>query len=137
LPGDDQQVHGVIGIHVDDGIGGGDKYFAEQIEKLNKIFPFGSWKHKEFIYTGIHMKQFPDYSISLDQAQYVHEIQPITVERYKRQNLKELVTERERSNLRALNGSLQYASVHTRADMSAKVGYLQTQVTKATVGTLL
>jgi hypothetical protein len=39
--------------------------------------------------------------------------------------------------LRALNGRLQYAAVHTRPDIAAKVGELQSNVNTATINTLL
>ena len=35
------KVHGVLGIHVDNGIGGGDRYFGEVIERLRSIYSFG------------------------------------------------------------------------------------------------
>ena len=47
------------------------------------------------------------------------------------------VSEQERSKLRGLIGSLQYAISHTRPDMASKLGEIQTQVTQATVQTLL
>ena len=34
---------GVLGIHVDDGIGGGDQYFHQVLEKLRGIYEFGAW----------------------------------------------------------------------------------------------
>ena len=37
------KVHGVLGIHVDDGIGGGDRYFKDVIDKLRAKYSFGSY----------------------------------------------------------------------------------------------
>ena len=47
------------------------------------------------------------------------------------------MTEQERPKLRGLIGGIQYAATHTRPDVAAKVGSLQTLVTKATVQTLM
>ena len=44
-----------------------------------------------------------------------------------------LVTDDERSKYRSLIGALQYAAVHTRPDISAKVGELQSRVNACTV----
>ena len=35
-------IHGILGIHVDDGLGGGDEVFAQAIDQLEKRFLFGS-----------------------------------------------------------------------------------------------
>ena len=47
------------------------------------------------------------------------------------------VNEGERQSLRALVGSLQYAAVNTRPDLCSKLGWLQSQINKCTVGTLI
>ena len=46
------------------------------------------------------------------------------------------VNENEKQHLRALIGSLQYASVNTRPDLASRLSYLQSQVNQATVQTL-
>lgn len=47
------------------------------------------------------------------------------------------ITPEETTQLRSLIGALQYASVHTRPDLSAKIGELQSSVPKATVRDLV
>ncbi|CAL1145947.1 unnamed protein product [Cladocopium goreaui] len=47
------------------------------------------------------------------------------------------VDEKERHALRSLIGALQYAGVHTRPDLCAKIGEVQASVTKATVADLV
>ena len=37
-----QGIHGVVGIHVDDGLGAGDQMFDTAIAKLEQKYPFGS-----------------------------------------------------------------------------------------------
>ena len=46
------------GIHVDDGIGGGDSYFGRVIEQLRGIYNFGSYDEGEFVFTGIRFRQW-------------------------------------------------------------------------------
>ena len=64
-----QSLAGVLGIHVDDGIHGGNEYFHQQISKLEKKYPpFGSKKSKSFTFTGIELLQHPDNTIELSQS---------------------------------------------------------------------
>ena len=51
------QIHGVLGIHVDDGIGGGDHVFNQTIATLEKRFPFGTQRQGSFTFTGIQIQQ--------------------------------------------------------------------------------
>ena len=131
------QHHGVLGVHVDDGICGGDSRFHAALDKLRSRFSFGSFEGKDFVFTGIHLHQWEDGSIEMDQSSYVESIDPIDVPQQRRKNPESSVTESERQRLRQLIGSLQYAAVHTRADLSAKVGELQSAINSACVSHLL
>ena len=133
----DNQLSGVLGIHVDDGLGGGDDYFNAQVEKLERKFPFGSKKTQQFTYTGIEMHQLADYSITMSQGKYVRNIAAIKISPERRQQEQAPINEQELRDLRALVGSLQYASVNTRPDISCKLSLIQTEIQKATVSTLL
>ncbi|OLP77921.1 Copia protein [Symbiodinium microadriaticum] len=131
------RLHGILGVHVDDGVCGGDEHFLQKIESLQKILPFGSRKHQSFIFTGIQLEQLPDYSIRASQSEYVHRIPQIDIGRNRRQFPEAAVNEEERTKLRGLIGSVQYAVTHTRPDIAARLGELQCQTTTATVQTLL
>lgn len=128
---------GVLGIHVDDGLGGGNDYFAQQVDKLERKFPFGSKKSGQFTYTGIELTQGSDYSITLSQSQYVRGIKPIAIKHERKPLLTALVTPEERSALRGLIGSLQYAATNTRPDLACRLSSLQSMVPVATVETLM
>lgn len=75
--------------------------------------------------------------IEMDQVDYIQKIEPIDVGRSRRYQPEAEVTDMERQHLRRLCGSLQHAAVHTRPDLSAKTGLLQSMVTKAKVKHLL
>ncbi len=132
-----RSLHGILGTHVDDGIGGGDSFFFKQVERLKEKLPFGSFKQRKFVFTGISLEQLPDHSIMASQEDYVRQIPAIDIGKTRRQNPESPISEEELSKLRGLIGSLQYAVSHTRPDMAAKLGEIQTQVAKATVQTLL
>eukprot|EP00439_Symbiodinium_sp_Y106_P037702 s4135_g4.t1 len=130
-------LNGILGIHVDDGVCGGDATFLQKIQALQKTLPFGSRKFRDFVFTGIRFEQMPDFTIRASQAEYIRHVLPIDVGRNRRQTPEAPATEEERSKLRGLVGSVQYAVTHTRPDVAAKLGEIQSQITTATVQTLL
>ena len=135
-PRSDGKIEGILGIHVDDGLGGGTEYFYEQIAKLEAKYPFGEKKTTAFTFTGIEMSQHADKSISLSQSNYVRKIQPIPIEINRKTQTELDVTENERLQLRGLIGSLQYAAVHTRPDLCCKLSLLQSDINCAKIKTL-
>ena len=130
-------VHGLLGVHVDDGLCCGNATFNAAIDKLEKKFPFGAKRETDFTFTGIHIKQDMFGNIHLDQKEYVQGIDPIAIDRHRRKKEQEIVTEPERQGLRGLIGSLQYAAINTRPDISAKLSFLQSKINCATIHDLL
>ena len=131
------ELAGIVGIHVDDGIGGGNEFFHQQIRKLESKYPFGEKKMTSFTFTGIEMKQASDKSINMSQSQYIRKIDPIKIETNRKTQEEAPVTEEERLQLRGLIGSLQYAAVHTRPDLASKLSLLQSAINKAKIATLI
>lgn len=66
---DDGSPRGALGIHVDDGLRGGDEVFQLKLEVLQQKYPFGSQKMSDFIFTGIHLQQRSDMGIVLSQSE--------------------------------------------------------------------
>ena len=128
---------GILGTHVDDGIGGGNHHFDKALERLQKTLPFGSREYSKFKFTGLDIEQLPDYSIKINQGRYVHKFSPIDISKLRRKDEQSPITSQEMTQLRGLCGSLQYAAVHSRPDIATKVANLQKGITSATVGTLL
>ena len=132
-----KQPIGVIGIHVDDGLCGGNAEFHEKLKCLEQKYPFGAKKMGSFTFTGIDLHQNPDRSIVLSQSKYVRNIKPIPISNQRKAQSEEPVTEAERQQLRGIIGSLQYASVHTRPDLASRLSALQSKVNSACVETLV
>ena len=128
---------GLVGVHVDDGLCCGSKYFHQQLKKLEEKFPFGTHKTRNFTFTGLKIDQKEDYSIWINQQQYINDIAAISVSRERRLSPESPVTENERQSLRAVIGSLQYAAVNSRPDICSRLGALQSAINRASVGTLL
>ena len=128
---------GIVGVHVDDGLCCGSPYFQQKLQELAKKFPFGSHKKQNFTFTGLKIEQKPDYSIWVNQSQYVKDITPINLTRERKNQLEDVVNEKERQSLRAVVGSLQYAAVNSRPDLCSRLGWLQSNINKAKVSTLV
>ena len=135
--GDAPAIHGILGIHVDDGLGGGDEVFDAAIQQLEDKYPFGSKRKQSFVFTGIQIDQKINGEISLSQQEYVQNIDPITIPRERRKQHDAKIDPTELQNLRGLIGSLQYAASNTRPDLSCKLSLLQARITCATVSDLL
>ena len=132
-----QKLDGILGTHVDDGIGGGNEQFEKALQQLEKSLPFGSREYGSFKFTGLDIEQLPDHSIKVNQGKYIHKICPIDVPKTRRAQPESQITPHEMQQLRGLCGSLQYAAVHSRPDIAARVAGLQRGINQATVETLL
>ena len=130
------ELDGILGIHVDDGLCGGNDRFHQKIHQLQQKYPFGSQKMGEFVFTGIHLSQRSDKGIVLSQSEYVRNIKPISIDPNRRSQKMSSVNEDERQQLRALIGSLQYAATNTRPDLASRLSYLQSRINNADVETL-
>ena len=128
---------GIIGVHVDDGLCGGNQRFMDKLQELERRYPFGSQKVGQFTFTGIDMFQHPNKAITLSQSKYINAINPIKIPIERRKDETSKVTAEEKMALRGLIGSLQYASVHTRPDLSSRLSFLQSDINQATIQTLL
>eukprot|EP00435_Cladocopium_sp_Y103_P071366 s617_g37.t1 len=131
------RVRGILGVHVDDGLAGGDSYFHEVLAKLRKIYDFGAYNEGEFEFCGVRYRQWDDGTIEMDQCGYLEKIEPVEIPRSRRQTPEEGLSAVEVQQLRRICGSLQFAAVHTRPDLAAKVGILQSMVTKGKVQHLI
>ena len=131
------KISGVLGVHVDDGLCGGDDFFAQQIHQLSKKYAFGAQKSVNFVFTGIELSQKGDKGIILSQSKYVREISPIHIDVNRKTDSTLKVNDSERHALRGLIGSLQYAAVNTRPDLSSQLSSLQSAINQATIETLI
>ena len=131
------KTRGFIGIHVDDGLFAGDQVFHEKVNQLEGIFPFGSRKKRNFVFTGLQIHQNDDFSIEVGQTQYVKDINPISINKDRRRHLEEPINEEERQAFRGLIGSLQYASVNTRPDLGSRLSLLQGRINNGQIQDLI
>lgn len=119
------------------GLGEETKGLKKAFIQLEKHLPFGNRENQSFKFTGLVLEQREDHSIRINQADYLHRIEQIDVAKIRRKEAEEKVTESELQQLRALCGSLQYAAVHSRPDIMAKVSFLQKRICDARVKDLM
>ena len=118
---------GVLGITVDDICGGGsDKFVQQVLEPLQQRFSFGKICHGEGQFTGRYLKQLDDYSVTIDQIEYAQNLMPIDIPRHRRMDKEALLSDQERSELRAKAGELNWLQSISRPDLSGAVSLLQT-----------
>ena len=133
LNDEEKNTIGLIGVHVDDGLCCGNDVFHQKLKLLEQKYPFGSQKKTDFVFTGLHVQQHADMSISVDQTQYVKDISPIQIPWSRKQCPEDAITDTERQSLRAVIGSLLYASVNTRPDLGSRLSYLQGKINNGQV----
>ena len=73
------KIHGVLGVHVDDVIGGGNETFDRIMTAVHKEFDFGAWDVGNFRFKGCQISQMPNGEIVFDMEQYRHELEQIEV----------------------------------------------------------
>eukprot|EP00435_Cladocopium_sp_Y103_P041712 s568_g11.t1 len=134
---EDSGIHGILGVHVDDGVGGGDEIFQAAIAKLEARFPFGNKRQGSFTFTGIQVDQQSNGDIVLSQKEYIQDIPNISIPKERRNNFSSPITKDELQSFRGLIGSLQFAATNTRPDISSKLSLLQAKVSNATVADLI
>ena len=59
---------GIIGVHVDDGLCGGNQRFLSKLQELEKRYPFGSQKVAQFTFTGIDIFNIPTKPVHFPKA---------------------------------------------------------------------
>ena len=64
-PEDPTKLDGILGTHVDDGIGGGGPRFNKALESLQRKLPFGNCEYRKFKFTGLTIEQREDFSIKV------------------------------------------------------------------------
>jgi hypothetical protein len=130
---------GIIGAHVDDFLIAGDEkgdLWNRVVENLLASFRWTPWEEGTFKQCGVRIQQMDDGSIVQDQEEYLQTIEEIQLESQRSKQGSSLVTEAERSELRALLGALQWLVTQSRPDASVDVNLIQSEVTTATVDTI-
>ena len=105
----------ILILHVDDMLAAGDvncPAYVEAEKLLKETFNFRSWDSdsKTIEYCGIHLER-NDFAWEIHQAEYWKKVKPVTV--HKGRSAEDEMNEHDKTQLRALLGSIQWPAVQT------------------------
>ena len=114
------KIHGVLGVHVDDVIGGGNEIFDRIMATVRKEFDFGAWDVGNFLFKGRQISQMPNGEIVFDMEQYKHELEQIEVS--KKTKPERVLNSKEHAQFRGGVGSLGWFVDHCCPLLSISAG---------------
>jgi hypothetical protein len=125
---------GFMVLHVDDACYGGEgKFYKDAIDNVLKQFKIGTENEKEFDFLGRHVKQLDDFSIEIDQHQYVSGLERVHIPKERRMKPKAKLTADELTTFRSIVGQLAWPARETMPQLSYAVSDLQQKTADATV----
>ena len=133
-----EEVCGIVGAHVDDFLmaGQGD-HWQKCLDTLMAAFRWTPLETKRFKQCGVDIEQLQNGEIVQSQDGYLSSLGEIDIKPERAKEAHSPVTETERTELRALLGGLQWLVGQTQLHGAVDVNLLQSDVTTATVETLL
>ena len=127
----DGKLIGIVCVHVDDLLMAGNDQFKELVcKKLFKIFKFSKIEERKFKYLGCDIEKDRDGNITLNQQDYINNIEEVNLPAG-RNSLK--VSELEKREIRRVVGELLWVALMTRPDLAFEVNQLSSNITGATI----
>ena len=132
---------GLLGLHVDDLLGGGDssnKSYQKFITALKENFQFRSWEEEKSVeYCGAKIERISSSHYEISHKAYLEKQKPISCESLsKHKPDTNEISAKERTLLRGLIGALQWPATQSSPHLQAMVSGMAGSVNSATVGTL-
>ena len=125
----DDILHGILLIHVDDFLtGGSDIFKTEVISKLREKYCFGKVTSRNFVFTGLNIRQNENNEIFVDQSDFVKKIE---MQDFTKQDPENILNKDENKLVRKIQGQLSWASSQTRPDLAYDALQLSTVLNKA------
>ena len=129
----------VIHGHVDDFVFGGREnceIHGKLLQELQKSYQWGAWEETCFEQCGILVRQEEDFSISLSQQRFVEEVEEISLARDRARQPELPATDKEKSSLRGVLGSLSWLCGQTCFMFAVDTNFLISEIPVATVETI-
>ncbi len=124
---ENNELIGIVGLHVDDFIHCGSSFFVKSIlPKILSEFTVGKSESKNFMYTGFMINQDKE-GITLDQTEYVNGIEIPTLDAKRMTEATEEMTSEELTLLRKMTGQLNWVVRASRPDQSYNMISLSTK----------
>ena len=125
------KVHGVLGVHVDDMIGGGNETFNRVMTAVRKEFDFGSWDIGNFQFKGRQICQMPNGEIVFDMEQFKHELEQIEVSKADKTKPERSLNSKEQTQFRGGVWSLGWLVEHCCPQLSFQLAELRRKPSSA------
>lgn len=133
----DSNICGVMVVHVDDLMFSGTKQFHENVvQNLKAKYRLSTEVKRNFVYTGLNIKQHGFEYVAVNQLGYIDQIKPIVIEAARNSNNSWEINEEEKSQLRSACGQLLWASTQTRPDVCYTACMAGSALTKGTIADL-
>ena len=137
---DSNTVRSMVHAHVDDFVFAGEKgcHIHESLmQQLQSKYKWGSWEHDHFEQCGIVIRQEDDGSIYLSQQRFIEELEEIPISRDRARMGEQPTTEREKSSMRGVLGSLSWLCGQTCFMYSVDVNFLITTIPNSQVSDIV
>ena len=135
------ELRGMISGHVDDFMFGGsdqDREWQDILQKIKARFKWGDWERdtEGFTQCGVRILRTSE-GYQLSQPQFIEGLQEIPLNASRRKDRKAHTSESEKTQLRALLGSLSWMAQQSSPHISASVSLLLSEVSTSTVDTVI
>jgi len=131
------KVCGLIVCHVDDLLFTGDEAAMASLMRIGDTLGFGKVEHENFVWCGKRFRREVDGTVRVSMKHYHENLKPVIVSKNRRCDLLSPLSPVESSQLKAMNGSLQWLVAQLRWDLGFRVSSLAGETGKPTVGSLL
>ena len=130
--------NGMLVLHVDDAcFSGKGPQFERAMAYCRSKFIIGKEEYDSFTFLCRHVRQHQDFSIEVDQHDYVRGIQRVKVSKDRRSQPASKLNLKELHDYRSLTGQLAWPARETMPQLAYSVSDLQQKVSQATVGDLV
>ena len=130
-------LNGLLCCHVDDLFWGGTDLFQRNvIDALKRSFKISQEFHQSFKFLGLSIED-GELGISLQQQQYINEIEEIKIDVLRKQNKDLDLRLTEARQLRVIAGQLNWAASQTRPNMAYEACIVSTSIKHAKISDLI
>ena len=119
-------IQGVLGVHPDDVVGGGNLNFQKAVQWLRTDLEFGIWDQGRFRFRGRDLSQeFDRKSIKISMSKFVQDMEPTAVPKHVKDDLDAPLEANAHSQFRGDVGQLQWLQMQGHPLLSFATGILQ------------
>ena len=123
-----RNVQGVLGVHVDDLLGGGNLAFQKAVQWLRTELEFGTWEQSRFRFRGRELcQEYNRKSIKISMSKFAQEMEPVSVPKHVKDDLDAPLEANVHSQFRAGVGQLQWLQMQGNPLLSFATGILQSR----------